>query len=80
MALSSYQYAIKGQRLESILGQKSGLKSARMAKLWKFTQGHPKPAFSEKVKTGDQGKFVKNRPKSSAPWKGPKAQGHPTRI
>ena len=49
MALSSYQYAIKNQRLESILGQKSGFKSARMAKLWKFLQGHPKPAFSEKV-------------------------------
>ena len=49
------------------------LKSARMAKLWKFSQGHPEPAFSEKVQTGDKKKFVKNRPKSSPRFKGPKA-------
>ena len=41
------------QRLEKILAQKAASKSARMAKLWKFSQGHPKPAFSEKVQTGD---------------------------
>ena len=35
---------------------------------------HPKPAFSEKVQRGDQGKFFKNRPKSSPRLKGPK--GH----
>ena len=33
----------------------------------------PKPAFSEKVQRGDQGKFFKNRPKSSLRLKGPKA-------
>ena len=44
-----------------------------MAKLWQFLQGHPKPAFSEKVQRGDQGKFFKNRPKSSLRLKGPKA-------
>ena len=44
-----------------------------MAKLWQFWQGHPKPAFSEKVQRGDQGKFFKNRPKSSPRLKGPKA-------
>ena len=27
-------------------GAKSGSKRARMAKLWQFRQGHPKPAFS----------------------------------
>ena len=80
MALSSYQYAIKGQRLEKILGQKSGFKSARMSKLCKCSQGHPKPAFSKKVQTGDQQKFVKNRSKRSPGLKGPKAQGQPTRI
>ena len=58
MALSSNLYAVKVQRLEKILGQK---KSARMAKLWQFKQGHPKPAFSEKVQRGHQGKFFKNR-------------------
>ena len=44
-----------------------------MAKLWQFLQGHPKPAFSEKVQRGDQGKFFKNRPKSSPRLKGLKA-------
>ena len=33
----------------------------------------PKPAFSEKVQRGDQGKFFKNRPKSSPRLKGLKA-------
>ena len=44
-----------------------------MAKLWQFSQGHPKPAFSEKVQRRDQGKFFKNRPKRSLRLKGPKA-------
>ena len=44
-----------------------------MAKLWQFLQGHPKPAYSEKVQRGDQGKFFKNRPKRSSRLKGPKA-------
>ena len=59
--------------MENILGQKSGSKSARIAKLWQFSQGHPKPALSEKVQRGHQGKFFKNRPKSSLRLKGPKA-------
>ena len=54
-------------------GANSGFKSARMAKLWQFSQGHPKPTFSEKVQRGDQGKFFKNCPKSSLRLKGPKA-------
>ena len=36
-----------------------------MAKLFQLLQGHPKPAFSEKVQREDQGKFFKNRPTSS---------------
>ena len=44
-----------------------------MAKLQQFLQGHPKPAFSEKVQRGDQEKFFKNRPKSSPRLKGLKA-------
>ena len=44
-----------------------------MAKLQQFLQGHPKPAFSEKVQRGDQRKFFKNRPKRCPRWKGPKA-------
>ena len=44
-----------------------------MAKLWQFSQGHPKPSFSEKVQGGDYGKFFKNRLKSSLCLKGSKA-------
>ena len=73
MALSSNWNALKVQRLEKILQQKAAAKSARMAKLWQFFQGHPKPAFSEKVQMGDQGKFFKNRLKSSHRLKVPKA-------
>ena len=54
-------------------GANSAPKSARMAKLWQFSQAHPKAAFSEKVQRGDQGKFFKNRPKSSPHLKGLKA-------
>ena len=46
-------------------GAQGGSKSARMAKLWQFLQGHPNPAFSVKVQRGDQGKFFKNRQKSN---------------
>ena len=76
MALSCKQCALIVQRLEKILAQKAGSKTARMAKLWQFRQGHPKPAFSEKVQRGDQGKSFKNRPKSSLRLKGPKALWH----
>ena len=55
------------------LGANSGSKSARIARLWQFFQGHPKPAFSKEVQRGDQRKFFKNRPKRSPRWKGPKA-------
>ena len=44
-----------------------------MAKLWQFSRGHSKPAFSEKVQRGDQKKFFKNRPKSKPRLKGRKA-------
>ena len=44
-----------------------------MAKLTQFLKGHLKPAFSEKVQRGDQGKLFKIRPKSSHRLKGPKA-------
>ena len=54
-------------------GAKSGSKSARITKLWQFSQGHPKLTFSEKVQRGDQGKFSKNPPKGSLRLKGRKA-------
>ena len=65
MALSSNQNALKVQGLDKILGRKSGSKSARMAKLLQFLQGHRKPAFSEKVQRADQWKWLKNCPKSN---------------
>ena len=40
-------------------GANSGSKNVRMAKLSQFLQGLPKPAFSEKVLRGDEGKFLK---------------------
>ena len=63
MALSSNLYVLTTQRLEKISGQKSGAKSARMAKLWQFLEGQPKPAFSEKAQRRDIGKFFKNAEK-----------------
>ena len=51
-------------------GANSGSKSVRMGKLWQLSKGHPKPAFSGKVQRGDQGKYFKNRPKSSPRLKG----------
>ena len=54
-------------------GAKSSSKTARMAKLWQFSQSHPGPAFSKKGQRGDQGKFFKNRLKSGPRLKGPKA-------
>ena len=56
-----------------VLGANSGYKSARMAKLWQFLRGHPKPAFSEKVQRGDQRKVFKNRLKRSPHLKDPEA-------
>ena len=50
------------QRLEKIGGQKSGSKTARMVKLLQFSQGHTKPAFSDKVQGGTEGiGFPKSR-------------------
>ena len=74
VALSSNLYALKLQRLKKILRQTSGSKSAAMAKLWQFRQGHPKPAFSEKVQMGDEEKFFKDRPKNSPHLKKPTAR------
>ena len=49
------------------------LQRCRMAKLWQFSEGHPKPACSEKKQRGDQEKLLKNRPKSTPRFKGPRA-------
>ena len=70
MALSSIYYALKGQRLEKISGQKTGSKSARMAKLWTFSQGHPIPAFSAK---GEPRNIFKKSPKKQPSFQRPKS-------
>ena len=70
MALSCNYYKLIVQRLEKILAQKSGSKSARITKLWQFSQGHRKPAFCEKVHRGGKETFFKNRAKSSSRLKG----------
>ena len=44
-----------------------------MGKLLQLSQGHPKPAFSEKSKGRTKGIFFKNRPKTIPRLKGPKA-------
>ena len=61
------------QGLDKILVQKADPKVPEMVKLWQFSQGHAKSAFSKKEQRGGQGKFLKNRPKSSPRFKGPKA-------
>ena len=71
--LSFYLVCTWSAKTARDFGAKNGSKSSRMAKLWQFSQGHPKAPFSEKVQREDQGKFFKNRPKSSPRLKGPKA-------
>ena len=73
MALSSNYFALNVQRMEMILAQTTAPKVTGWPSNGNFLQGHPKPEFSEKVQRGEQGKFFKNRPKSSLRLKGPKA-------
>ena len=73
IALSFYQYALKVQRLEKILAQNASPKVQEWQSYGKFRKVTLNPHFSEKVERGDQGKFFKNRPKSSPCLKGPKA-------
>ena len=82
MALPSNLYAFKVQTLENILAQTAAPNVPEWPSYGNFRQvtqtriflkGHPKAAFSEKVQTGEQGKFLKNRPKSGPRLKGPKA-------
>ena len=44
-------------------GTKGGSKSSRMAKLWQFWQGHPKPAFSKKRAKGGPREIFQKSPK-----------------
>ena len=73
MALSSNKYALIAPRLEKILAQNAAPKVPEWQSYGKFRKVTLNPDFSEKVERGDQGKFFKNRPKSSPCLKGPKA-------
>ena len=73
MALSSYKYALIAPRLEKIMAQNASPKVQEWQSYGKFRKVTLNPHFSEKVERGDQGKFFKNRPKSSPRLKGPKA-------
>ena len=53
--------------------RKQRVLKCEIATLWQFSRGHSKPAFSKKVQRNDQGKFFKNRQKSSPHLKGLKA-------
>ena len=75
MALFSNSYALKGQRLEKILAQTAALKVPEWPSYCNSRKVTKKPAFSEKVQRGDQGKFFKNRPKRCPRFKGPKHSG-----
>ena len=73
MALSSYKYALIAPRLEKIMAQNASPKVQEWQSYGKFRKVTLNPHFSEKVERGDQGKFFKNRQKSSPCLKGPKA-------
>ena len=73
MTLSSYKYALIAPRLEKIMAQNAAPKVPEWQSYGKFRKVTLNPHFSEKVERGDQGKFFKNRPKSSPRLKGPKA-------
>ena len=48
------------------LGANSDYKSARMAKLWEFLQGHSKPSFSKKSAKGGPREIFQKSPKKVA--------------
>ena len=73
MALSSYKYALIAPRKEKILAQNAAPKVPEWQSYGKFRKVTLNPHFSEKVERGDQGKFFKNRSKSSPCLKDPKA-------
>ena len=71
--LLSFNVWIYSAKTGQDFGANSGSKTAGMAKLWQFSQGHPKLALSEKVQRGDQGIFFKTHPKIRPRLKGLKA-------
>ena len=73
MSVSSYKYALIAPRLETTLAQNAAPKVPEWQSYGKFRTVTLNQHFSEKEERGDQGKFFKNRQKSSPCLKGPKA-------
>ena len=73
MALSSYKYALIAPRLEKIMAQNASPKVQEWQSYGKSRKVTLNTHFSEKQERGDQGKFFKNRQKSSPRLKGQKA-------
>ena len=73
MALSSNYYALIAPRLEKILAKTAAPKMPEWPSYGNFRKVTQNPHFLKKCKRGDQGKFFKNRLKSSLRLKGPKA-------
>ena len=65
MALSSNLHAFKVQTLENILAQTAAPKVPEWPSYGNFCEVIQNPHFLKKVQRGDQGKFFKNRQKSS---------------
>ena len=73
MALFSNKYALIVQRIEKILAQKAAPKVLEWPSYGNFGKVTQNPHFLKKERRGDQGKFFKNRPRTSLRLKGPKA-------
>ena len=61
--------------MEMILAQTTAPKVTGWPSNGNFLQGHPEPAFSEKVQGEDQEKFFKNHQKVALLWKAQKDTG-----
>ena len=73
MSLSSKLYPLIMQGLKKILAQTAAPKLPEWPSYGNFGRVTQNPHFLKKEQRGDQGKFVKNRPKSSPRLKGAKA-------
>ena len=73
MSLSSTLYPRVMRTLKKILAQKAAPNMPEWPSYGNFGKVTQNPHFLKKEQRRDQGKFVKNRPKSSLTLKGPKA-------
>ena len=73
MALTSNLYALIAPRREKILEKTAAPKVPEWPSYGNLSKATQDPHFLKKVQRGHQGKFLKNRQKSSIRLKGPKA-------